>query len=184
MNWFGPLFALISLSAGAASSQDFDVDPAGAVSASGDIHLPQVEFLRTWPVLGSWTILDGEEAGGFHTVYTQPGVIEAYLETGSFPDGAVIVKELRSAATGSYTTGTAAHASELEGWFVMVKDTQGRFTGNPAWGDGWGWGQFQAGDTLTSIAPDYQESCLGCHVPAQDSDWIYTQAYPVLSETR
>lgn len=60
MNWFGPLFALISLSAGAASSQDFDVDPAGAVSASGDIHLPQVEFRSTWPVLGSWTILDGE----------------------------------------------------------------------------------------------------------------------------
>jgi hypothetical protein len=34
------------------------------------------------------------------------------------------------------TTGTVSSAGTLAGWFVMVKDNVGRFSGNKLWGDG------------------------------------------------
>ena len=51
------------------------------------------------------------------------------------------------------TTGTVGHADTLKGWFVMVKDSKGRYPGN---------------------------DCLSCHLPAEASDWICVQGYPSL----
>jgi hypothetical protein len=47
------------------------------------------------------------------------------------------VKEVFEAATGQMTTGMVGHAETLKGWFVMVKDSKGRYPGNALWGDGW-----------------------------------------------
>src|SRR5215467_11248738 len=49
---------------------------------------------------------------------------------------AVLVKEVFHAATGKMKTGTVSHAEMLKGWFVMVKDSKGRYAGNKLWGDG------------------------------------------------
>jgi hypothetical protein len=46
------------------------------------------------------------------------------------PDDAVLVKEEFEAATGQMTTGMVRHAETLKGWFVMVKDSKGRYPGN------------------------------------------------------
>lgn len=154
----------------------FDV----AVEEDGKIKLPDLPFRTQWTLLGSWTVNGEDGAEGMHIVYTQPGVAEAYRETGMFPDGAVLVKELRGAQTEDLTTGRVSFASELQGWFVMVKDTTNRYPENPLWGDGWGWGFFEAGAPGTLVTEDYQAECLSCHVPAQDTDWIYTRAYPAL----
>ncbi len=35
--------------------------------------MPKGEFRTSWPMLGSWTILDEGEATGQHVVYTQRG---------------------------------------------------------------------------------------------------------------
>jgi hypothetical protein len=61
-----------------------------------------------------------------------------YRKTGKFPDGATLVKEFRATKAGTYTTGANVSyaTSDLKPWFVMVKDTQGRFANNPIWGDG------------------------------------------------
>ncbi len=49
------------------------------------------------------------------------------------------------------TTGTISHADSLIGWFVMVKDSQGRYASNkPVWGDGWGWSWFDAANPSVS----------------------------------
>jgi hypothetical protein len=50
----------------------------------------------------------------------------------------VLVKEVFRAATGQMTTGTVSRADTLKGWFVMMKDSNGRYVGNNLWGDGWG----------------------------------------------
>ena len=179
---------VLALAAGTAFAGEFATRTHGAVTGNGDIHVPDADFRQSWPVLGSWTVLGQEDSdglmagGGMHVVYTQPGVIETYLETGSFPDGAVLVKELFSIETDVMTTGTVARAHEVEGWFVMVKDTKGRFEGNPLWGDGWGWAFFGADDRETTTSVSYQDDCLACHVPAQETDWVYTQGYPVLKD--
>jgi hypothetical protein len=63
----------------------------------------------------------------------------------------------------------------------MVKDTQARFSDNALWGDGWGWALFKPDDKANNLASNYKVDCLGCHVPAKDTDWVYTSAYPTLT---
>ena len=152
------------------------------VDSDGNISFPQ-GFGTSMVHLGSWFVPSGG-ASGFHGVYTEKASVEAYQKTGKFPDGAVLVKELRGSRTADYTTGQGvSHATgELKQWFVMVKDSHNRFNDDPLWGDGWGWALFKADDPQTNVAKDYKTDCLGCHVPAKDNDWVYTEAYPILGE--
>lgn len=151
------------------------------VDDQGNISFPD-GFRSSMVHLGSWFVPEGG-ASGFHDVYTEKESVEAYRRTGKFPDGATIVKELRAAEAGTYTTGSnVSFATDgLKQWFVMIKDEKGRFADNPLWGDGWGWALYMPADQATNVATNYKTDCLGCHVPAQARDWIYTEAYPTLN---
>ncbi len=151
------------------------------VDAKGAISLP-ADFRLTLSHLGSWFVPSGD-ASGFHDVYVDAAGVEGYREDGAFPDGTIIVKELRASTAGDYTTGQGVHYanSELKQWFVMVKDTNGRFQGNDNWGDGWGWALFKTDSNGRNVSSNYKVDCLGCHIPAKDSDWIYVDAYPTLT---
>ncbi len=152
------------------------------VDEQGNINLPE-DFRSSMVHLGSWYVPEGG-ASGFHDVYTEQATVEAFRETGKFPDGATLVKELRSSHAGNYTTGSGVSyaTADIKQWFVMIKDTQGRFTDNPLWGDGWGWALYQPGDRTRNVAASYKTDCLGCHVPAKANDWVYIEAYPTLTE--
>lgn len=161
------------------------------VDDDGNITLPK-DFRTDWTFLGTWSIAEkdvessssasGHGAAGLHNVYTQPEVAEYFQQNGKFPDGAVLVKELLKATTASMTTGTVSRGTVVEGWFVMVKDTKGRFDSNPLWGDGWGWALFNADQPDISVTQNYKTECLGCHIPARDDDWIYLSGYPILQK--
>lgn len=151
------------------------------VDAGGNISFP--DGFRTRMVhLGSWFVPEGG-ASGFHDVYTEKESVEAYRRDGKFPDGATLVKELRASKAGSFTTGEGVSyaTSELKQWFVMIKDSKNRFTDNPVWGEGWGWALYKPGNQDKNVATNFQTDCLGCHVPAKDRDWVYTEAYPTLN---
>ncbi len=66
----------------------------------------------------------------------------------------------------------------------QLVDDQGRFPGNDNWGEGWGWALFNARDTEKSASTNFRASCLGCHIPARQTDWIYVQGYPSLRADR
>lgn len=170
--------ALFLLSPAASAGDSFSeyVDDKGVISFPEDFRTEMVH-------LGSWFVPEGG-ASGFHDVYTEKSTVEAYRKTGKFPDGATIVKELRAANTGDFTTGQGVshETGELKQWFVMIKDTENRFSGNDVWGDGWGWALFMPKDKSQNASSNYKNDCLGCHVPAKETDWIYTEGYPVLSE--
>ena len=68
------------------------------VDKEGNISLPK-DFRLNMVHLGSWFVADGG-GSGFHDVYTEAASAQAYRETGQFPDGATLVKELRSHITG------------------------------------------------------------------------------------
>ena len=155
---------------------------SSSVDKSGNISFP-ADYRSTMEHLGSWFVPTGG-ASGFHHVYTERESVEYFQKNGVFPDGAVLVKELLVSEANNYTTGEGVHSAngEYKQWFVMVKDSQNRFTDNPVWGDGWGWALFKPGNTSKNLATDYKKDCLACHVPAKGTDWIYTQAYPALSE--
>lgn len=150
------------------------------VDATGTISLPK-DFRATMSHLGSWFVPAGG-VSGFHDVYLDSDAVSAFRKTGKFPDGAVMVKELRHAKVGNYTTGAGVnYAGDIKQTFVMVKDSTNRFAGkNPAWGDGWGWALFTPASAGKSVVTDYKVDCLGCHSPAKAKDWIYTEAYPTL----
>jgi len=172
---------------------DNDLKAVAAVDANGNLHAPDA-YRTTYQLLGTWAVAADQGSGSeeLHVVYASPGTITAYRKDGHFPDGAVLVKEVYRAATGEMTTGTVSHADSLRGWFVMVKDSNGRHADNQLWGDGWGWSWFDAADRSTpsrslplkggGAAPsiDYRANCRACHAPAQASDWIYVDGYPPL----
>ena len=150
------------------------------VDAKGNISLP-AGYRTTWVFLGAWSIAGDEEgAKELHNVYAQPKAVATYRATGRWPDGAVLVKEVRKTVTAELTTGTASRAGQIAVIFVMVKDAKGRFKDNPLWGNGWGWGLFKAPNLAKQVASDFRTDCLGCHLPAKKSDWIYVDGYPVL----
>lgn len=152
------------------------------VDGKGNIAFPH-QFRETMVHLGSWFVKEGG-ASGFHDVYTERESALAYQRTGEFPDGATLVKELRASSSGDYTTGQGVSYAnaELKQWFVMVKDHGNRFANSPIWGDGWGWALFKPDDPELNTATNYKTECLGCHIPAKDTDWIYVEAYPTLTK--
>ena len=88
----------------------------------------------------------------------------------------------RGAQTGTYTPGANVGftVDTVKQWFVMIKDTQGHFPDNSLWGDGWGWALFEPREPMKNIATNYRTDCLGCHIPAKATDWVYIEAYPTL----
>jgi hypothetical protein len=152
------------------------------VNATGNLHVPDA-YRTTYQFLGSWAIASDGQQGSkeLHVVYASPGTITAYRKDGRFPDGAVLVKEIFQTATSEMTTGTVSHAERLKGWFVMMKDANGRYAGNKLWGDGWGWSWFDAANPSKTASTDYTTDCKSCHVPAQATDWVYVGGYPPLN---
>jgi hypothetical protein len=156
--------------------------PQEAVAdATGNLRVPDA-YRTTYQFLGSWAVAadQGQGSKELHIVYASPGTITAYHQTGRFPDGAVLVKEVFHTDTGEMTTGTVSHAGTLKGWFVMMKDSNASHPGNKLWGDGWGWSWFDAANPAKTTSTDYKANCLPCHVPAKASDWVYVSGYPRL----
>ena len=150
------------------------------VDKSGNISLPS-DVRKTWSHLGSWIVGDKKSPGyGFHDVYTQPEVVDIYRKTSEFPDGAVLVKEIRTVEEGAQTTGLAQWAGETSVWFVMVKDKKNRFKGNSNLAEGWGWALYEAKDPKVNVSKGFQATCMGCHIPAKETDWVFIRGYPTL----
>jgi hypothetical protein len=154
-----------------------------SVDANGNLRVP-ADYRTAYQFLGSWAIAGAQGQGvrEIHVVYASPGTITAYRKDGLFPDGSVLVKEVYQATTGQMTTGTVSRPGVLEGWFVMVKNSKGRYAGNKLWGDGWGWSWFDAANPSKTTSTDYRANCLSCHVPAKASDWVYVSGYPPLKQ--
>jgi hypothetical protein len=157
---------------------------AAVVDDKGNLRVP-ADYRTAYQMLGSWAVAkeDGPGSKEMHVVYASPGTIAAYRKDGHFPDGTVLVKEVFEATTTKgMTTGTVSSAGTLAGWFVMVKDDVGRFPGNKLWGEGWGWSWFDAANPAKTTSKDFRTDCLGCHIPAKSTDWVYVFGYPGLKK--
>jgi Cytochrome P460 len=149
------------------------------VDKTGNIRKPN-DFRERYQALGTYMVLD-PKGNEMHASYASPGAIENYRKTGKFADGTVLVKEVFGTDHAQMTTGDVHWASKTKVWFVMIKDEKGRYATNPLWGDGWAWALFNADAPDKQVATDYKKDCLGCHIPARGTDWVYVQGYPVLA---
>lgn len=183
--WWGLLYLLAAACGPAAhvAGQDTAANSFSPyVDARGGISLPE-GFHTTFVHLGTIAVApkESEAIQELHGTYTRPEDLKEFQRNGSFPDGAVLVKEVRAATHEKLTTGSAAYDADVKIWFVMIKDAKGRFPDNELWGDGWGWGLFDGKDPAKQIATNYRTDCRTCHVPVRKTDWVYTRCYPALS---
>ena len=117
-----------------------------------------------------------------HNVYARTKEVKAYRRDGKFPDGASPGEGYHHRRLGEAKTGQSTWTKDVKIWFVMVKDSKGRFPKNDLWGDGWGWALFEAKDPKKNVATDYTTDCRLCHVPAKKDDWVYVRGYPILAK--
>jgi len=151
------------------------------VDDQGNITLPD-GFAENWVHLGAWAVVQDNAAKGMHSTYAPKAVVKYFQEHKEFPDGAMLVKEVRNARGAAHTTGQAYWATDVAVWFIMVRDKKNRFPNHPLWGEGWGWALYKGGDRKTQVAKEFRGECLTCHIPAKKDNWTYTYAYPVLGD--
>jgi hypothetical protein len=179
------LYFTSQISAGAQSdsgSPQPAADLGKYVDKDGAIRLPE-DYRLKWIHLGSWFVEGEPGKGQVHDVYTEPEAVAAFRKNGKFPPGTTLVKEIRASTSGKMTTGNVNWAGPIVQWFVMVKDKDTpTFPNNPNWGLGWGWGLYKIDDPKKNISTDYKIDCKTCHVPARQTDWVYTHGYPTLFE--
>ena len=148
------------------------------VDKSGNIRKPtDYRDLTKLSALTSCSIQRGESDAPNLRI---DGAAEYYRRNKKFADGTVLVKEVFGTDHAQMTTGDAHWAKDTKVWFVLIKDSKGRYLHNPLWGDGWGWALFKSDAPNKQVATDYKKDCLGCHIPAKTDDWIYVKGYPVL----
>jgi hypothetical protein len=166
------------------SSAVFDSD--------GKLELPT--GFRAWVFVGAPLTPNGLNDGKanfpeYHHVYVEKKNVDAYLKTGEFPEGTVIVKELTRVLSPTFPDGSRREPSgrgyfngEYNGIDVTVKDSQ-RFAKTN------GWGFFTFGHHPLPYAASAAEKpvteCAGCHlanVAATDMTWI--QFYPLLRDKK
>lgn len=154
------LIALVTLlAASAAGAADLTSETYDKlVDKSGNIKLPKHHRLN-WAHLGSWVVADAKAPGyGFHDVYTQPDAVKAYRKTGKFPDGTMLIKEIRHIVSSTQTTGDVLNAGDKKLWFVMVKNNKHRFADNMHWVIGWGWALFMADKPEANVSKGFKET--------------------------
>ena len=146
-------------------------------------HCRPDDYRDKYETLGTYFVLD--PAGNqMHMTYASPGAAAYFRQNGKFADGTVLIKEVFGTEHAQMTTGDAHWASGTKVWFVMMKDDKGRYANSKLWGDGWGWALYKSDAPDKQVAVSYKKDCQGCHIPAQKTDWIYTQGYPVLHSSK
>jgi hypothetical protein len=110
--------------------------------------------------------------GPFDNVFVNPAAYAAFLETGHWPEGTILVLEIRgSMSKGSINKSGAFQSGAPLATEVHVRDSK-RFKG------GWGFFGFDGQNPATMIG--YDASCYACHQANAAVDTTFVQFYPTL----
>ena len=166
---------LTVVSAGAAVPAD-NAHPAPAYSADGTLKFP-VDY-RQWVYLSSgfdmsYTAGASPDHHMFDNVFVDPASYQAFLRTGTWPDGTMLVLEIRGAQDkGSINQAGHYQDESTMGVEVHIRDSR-RFPGN--------WAFFAYNDPGASgrLLPQTAE-CYTCHAAHAAVDTTFVQFYPTL----
>jgi len=180
------------ISAGITYADGAKTAPAWTPKWTGNGELKLPENFREWVFLGSpltpHALNDGK-AGfpEFHNVYVRPEVLKAYRETGEWPEGTILLKELQLTLEAQNSDGSRFEASgrgyfpgALNGIDISVKDSK-RFKSTN------GWGFFNFGHH----APPYAKvakvqpagNCADCH-EANATGMVFSKFYSRILNAR
>jgi hypothetical protein len=109
----------------------------------------------------------------FDNVFVNPSAYQAFLQTGRWPDGTVLVLEVRAAQSkGSINQGGHFQAGAM-GIETHVKDAK-RFPRR------WAFFGFRQGENQSEPPAAETSSCYTCHEPNGAVDTTFVQFYPTL----
>lgn len=108
----------------------------------------------------------------FDNVFVDPGALRAFKRTGRWPDGAVLILEIRGGSSqGSLIKGGAFQTGEPVVIEAHVKDSR-RFAG--------GWGFFEFDGRKPANVIDRSAPCYACHQEHGAVETTFVQFYPTL----
>lgn len=190
----GAVFSIVAIVSGQRSATRNaaypGVDVAPVFNAKGELVQPR-DF-REWIFIGAPITphgLNGGKAGfpEFHNVYVQRAAFKAYRDTGKWPEGTMMVKELQLVdgpaenADGSRleASGRGYFPGPVNGLDVAVKDSK-RF------GKTKNWGYFNfnhsAPPYLPAVAERPASECASCHIANAHEDMVFVKIYkPILA---
>lgn len=128
------------------------------------------ESFRRWVHVGTGVILPGtnpqmKSEEGMHHVFANPKAADAYA-TGEFPDGSVIVYELRE----TEQKNGVIFESDRRRVDVMIKDSNlYKNTG------GWRFERFVGDQKTENAVKDAGSSCFQCHSKADKHGFVFSQ---------
>ncbi|WP_299669779.1 cytochrome P460 family protein [uncultured Ruegeria sp.] len=183
--------ATIALTGAVLAQSSSDAIAEATFNNDGSVNAPT--DYRRWVFIGSPltpnALNDGEAPfPEFHNVYVEPSAFEHFVETGEWANGTQIAKELVMIREGDNCTeedgacfevsGNGYFQGEFAGLELTVKDTA-RFAEEPG---GWVYYSFgHDGEPYAQTAEAFPaESCNSCHEANADTDFVFTQFYPVL----
>ncbi len=157
------------------------------LDGGGSTHLPR--NYHEWIYLGSPLTPHALNGGNapfpeYHNIYVQPEAYKAYRETGEWPEGTIMFKELQLTRPATNSDGSSVEVSGrgyfpgvLNGVDISIKD-------NKRFQDTNGWGFFNFGhhappyaQTATAMPKD---ACAGCHIANADK-MVFSKFYaPIL----
>ena len=113
----------------------------------------------------------------FHSVYIDPGSYRHYMDTGTFRDGTVLIKELASVGSTQAVSGNGYFMGDFVGLEATIKSSE-RFPDEPG---NWAYFSFGHAYPLADTAEAFATTaCNACHASSAADDFVFTQYYPVL----
>ena len=139
---------------------------------------------RSWPFIGAGLGMSYVEGGGtpesenplFSHAFVNPSSHRSFMDTGTWPDGTVVMLEFRRSASEGSINVSGRFATDLAFLEAEVKDS--RFP------DGWAYFNFGPGDGLREATPpltgDAVSACVECHSESGAVERTFVQFYPTL----
>ena len=160
--------------------------------SEGRMKLPT--GFRSWVFVGAPLTPDGLNNGKsnfpeYHHVYIEKKNVDAYLKTGTFPDGTLIVKELTRVLSPTFPDGSRKEPSGRGFFNGAYNGIDASYKDSKRFAETNGWGYFTFGHHPLPYEETAKESpvteCAGCHlanVVKTDMTWI--QFYPLLRDNK
>lgn len=138
---------------------------------------------RKWVFIGS-TVTPHDLNNGraafpeFHNVYIDPESYDAYMTTGQFRDGTVIIKDLVSVGGKRALSGNGYFQGEFLGLEAMVK-TKRYAKDEPGHWNFYSFTTKKDQPPISKTVAQPAANCSSCHAAAKD-DYVFSEWYPVL----
>ncbi len=147
-------------------------------------ELVRPEGYREWVFVGTPVTPNDMNNGKaafpeFHNVYIDPASWKYWKKSGSFPEGTILIKELVAVGGKSAPSGAGYFMGDFIGLEATIKSKK-HFPNEPG---NWAYFSFTSPDhkTLAETASAFPAAaCNACHEASADTDWVFTQYYPVL----